>query len=181
MNSFWTKQNKFFLAVGFQLMVIIIMIIFKSSILVGGTEIKLKIMPVDPRDLLRGDYVTFDYDISNLDAYYFYDLEVSEGDNIYVSLEEKFDSNIRSSKYNYYDVVRVSKNKPKGDSIILKGKIASYGGGDIVRVKYGIEEYFVPEGKGQINFAGRNVMVGVVVNKDGNAVLKNVYMDGEKW
>ena len=52
----FTKQTKFIIAIGIQLVILFAIIIFKSSVLIGGTEVLLKIEPVDPRDILRGDY-----------------------------------------------------------------------------------------------------------------------------
>src|SRR4029078_8389557 len=42
------------------------MVFDRVQILRGGTEVKLQTRPVDPRDLLRGDYVVLGYDISQL-------------------------------------------------------------------------------------------------------------------
>ena len=65
------KQTKFILAIALQLAVIFTIIIFKFSVFTGGTEVMLRIQPVDPRDPLRGDYVTFSYDISSVSSYQF--------------------------------------------------------------------------------------------------------------
>ncbi|MGO4832681.1 GDYXXLXY domain-containing protein, partial [Rhizobiaceae sp. 2RAB30] len=40
----------------------------RAGVLRGGTEVLLRILPVDPRDLLRGDYVSLRYDIDRLPA-----------------------------------------------------------------------------------------------------------------
>ena len=45
----------------------------------------LRIAPVDQRDLLRGDYATFQYDISNLDSYYSRGEKIRNGDIVYVA------------------------------------------------------------------------------------------------
>jgi uncharacterized membrane-anchored protein len=54
-----------------------------------------------------------------------------------------------------------------------------------LRVEYGIESYFVPEGKGleidSQQWTGRErVDVKVVVDKYGNAVIKSLLIDGEE-
>ena len=54
------------LAIGFQFVVIFSIVIFKVAVLAGGTNVMLKIAPVDPRDWLRGDYAVFRYDISDI-------------------------------------------------------------------------------------------------------------------
>ncbi len=38
----------------------------RAAILRSGKEVLLKVEPVDPRDLLRGDYVALGYDISRI-------------------------------------------------------------------------------------------------------------------
>lgn len=40
----------------------------RASILRNGTEVVLQVRPVDPRDLLRGDYVVLAYNVSTVDA-----------------------------------------------------------------------------------------------------------------
>ena len=40
----------------------------RAAILRDGRQVLLKVEPVDPRDLLRGDYVRLGYDISRLPA-----------------------------------------------------------------------------------------------------------------
>ena len=40
----------------------------RARILRGGTEIRLRTVPVDPRDLFRGDYVILAYPISTVEA-----------------------------------------------------------------------------------------------------------------
>ena len=52
------------------------MIMGRAAILRDGREIVLEVLPVDPRDLLRGDYVRLDYNISSLP------IELFEGDEI---------------------------------------------------------------------------------------------------
>ena len=44
------------------------MVAINEHTLRTGREIVLKTVPVDPRDLFRGDYVTLRYDISRLQA-----------------------------------------------------------------------------------------------------------------
>jgi len=83
-----TKQTKFILAIVLQILIIFGIIIFKMIVLTGGTEVLLKIEPVDPRDPFRGDYVTFRYNISNLDFYLFSNKQIKNGDTVYVILQK---------------------------------------------------------------------------------------------
>jgi len=183
-----TRQNKFFIALAFQLLVIFAIMLFKVSVLKGGDDILLTIRPVDPRDILRGDFVTFQYDINEINSSDFNYSPLRNGDTVYVPLrrEEKF---WRAS-------CCVIKVKPvKGRTVYLKGRIASGGdqaGGNtdsfrkpsarMIRVVYGIEDYFIPEGSGSA--PGQrfdNAYARVTVDESGRAVLKKIYIDGEPW
>src|SRR3989339_803523 len=96
------KKTKFILAVSIQILVILIIIIFKYSVLTGGSAVFLEIMPVDPRDPLRGDYVTFQYKISSINRYSF-NYEPYNGDIIYIPLRQQGQ---------YWNVIGgISKNK----------------------------------------------------------------------
>lgn len=172
-----TKQTKFILAIVSQLIIILFIVIFKASILSSGIEVMLKVAPIDPRDMLRGDYITFQYDISNIDIRNFYlsDLEINNGETVYVIL----------GKYGkYWTVSGIQKKKPSGENIIFIKGIVSRSRGSSLHIIYGIEDYFIPEGKGaSFNFwnARDEVFTKVVVNKSGNAVLKEFYVNDKSW
>lgn len=171
-----SKHIQFILAIGFQVLVILVIILFKLSILAGGQEVMLRIEPVDPRDPLRGDYVTFRYEISSISGAYLTG-EVRNGDIIYVPLE-------------YYDgywqaADGVSRQLPQTYPFI-KGRVTNVDGRlpsvDSIEMRYGIEEYFIPEGTGQaLNFWDHDVGAKVVVDDKGNPVLKQLYLDGDPW
>lgn len=181
-----TKQTKFISAVVLQIVVILSIIIFKLSILSGGTDVMLKIVPVDPRDLLRGDYVTFEYEISSVESYYARYDNIRNGDMVYVLLYPNG---------KYYGVRTIQKNKPADGVLYIKGRVdrggeesqADFGaypsfGGTNLHVVYGIEEYFIPEGKGRnINFWNTDVAARVSVDDNGNAVLKSLYVNDKVW
>src|SRR3990167_7699578 len=106
-----TEQTKFILAIALQAIIIFAIVIFKMSVLTGGTDVLLRIAPVDPRDLLRGDYATFQYDISNLGSYSERGQQIKNGDTVYVILRQ-------SGKY--YIAQNVQKNQPIGSELFIK-------------------------------------------------------------
>jgi len=182
-----TKQTKFILAIVLQILIIFGIIIFKMIVLTGGTEVLLKIEPVDPRDPFRGDYVTFRYDISNLDFYLFSNKQIKNGDTVYVILQKD---------KKYWTAQTVQKTKPTAENqIFIKGKVVS--GGSMsqaetfshqrfsrpdLHVIYGIEEYYIPEGKARgFSFWNKEVVAKVSVDENGNAVLKQIYVDNKVW
>ena len=107
-----------------------------------GREIVLPTLPVDPRDLFRGDYVVLRYEISRHRAPLFRKSNLANGQTVYVSL--KLDGP-------RWTIDEVALNKP-ARGLFLQGKISdvqkekyqvTYG------IQYGIESYFVPEGEGK--------------------------------
>jgi uncharacterized membrane-anchored protein len=181
-----TKQTKFILAIALQVAIIFAIIIFKLSVLTSGTEVMLRIAPVDPRDLLRGDYATFQYDISNLDSYYSRGEQIRNSDTVYVVLRQ-------SGKY--WVAQNVQKTKPTGNELFIKGKVESGGlesqtnplsyqrfGNSRLHVVYGIEQYFIPEGKGEnFSFWNKEVAAMVAIDDNGNAALKKIYVNDKPW
>lgn len=165
-----STRTKFGLAIGLQLVIISSIIIFKLLILAGGTELLLPIKPVDPRDWLRGDYALFTYDISEFATELLKEKKLQQGDSVYVTSPDGF-----------YQT-NVLKQKPTAENVIfIKGKVENVNSEKVI-ISYGIEQYFIPEGKGQdINFQGKKCFAKVVVDKNGNAVLKQIYVDGALW
>ena len=59
-------KTKFLIfAVFFQIFIVLFGLIYSQIILKFGDEIRLKVHPRDPRDILRGDYVALSYEIPN--------------------------------------------------------------------------------------------------------------------
>lgn len=176
-----SKRNKFIIAIAVQVGIIFFIIFFKLLVLAGGEEVLLKIRPVDPRDPFRGDYITFQYDISRIKGNSFYSLgsqeKIKYGDKIYIPLAKKGNYWIKDGS--------VSKDKPNA-GIFIKGAIKDIKWGENlpeeIFISYGIEEYFIPENSGRdVSFSGRDTFAKVVLDKNGNAVLKSVYVNGKLW
>jgi uncharacterized membrane-anchored protein len=139
--------------------------------LLRGTEIILRTVPVDPRDLFRGDYVVLRYEISDLhlDTLAQPEFRADRNTDVYVALQE---SN------GYWQAVRVARHAPATPPFI-KGRVTSVSSQSI-RVSYGIESYFVPEGKGkEIEDQMRKGVVAAVVVLDdrGSAKIKDLILD----
>ena len=167
------EKKKLFLIIGiFWVIIIFGFIAFKEFTLQTGEEVILKTRPVDPRDLFRGDYVILNYEISTLDASSLQKdvTEFKPEDKVYILLSKVDNYSIASGVY---------LNKPK-EGLILKGTIKNVQGSRL-NIEYGIESYFVPEGKGREieRQRGRNLDVKVAVDKLGNAVIKDLLIDGK--
>lgn len=174
-----TKELKLILAVALQLVVIFGIIIYKMSIITTGTAIILKTQPVDPRDFLRGDYISLRYEINQLDLNKIEGGEgitFKNGNPVYAELEKIGE---------YFSVKRISTNNPHS-KYFIRGRVASNPGGDLT-VIYGIEKYFVPEGRGRNleallrnRSSGDALLIGVKVNSLGDAVIDKIMIGGKE-
>ena len=155
----------FWAIVAAQLVFLIGFIGVREVALRTGTEVVLQTVPVDPRSLLQGDYAILDYEIARLpdwmDGF-------SAGRTVYVVLQEERDV-WTSSAY-------TEERSHVAGEVFIKGRIDRIGHAD-----FGIGTYFVPEGTGHIVERAQDVKVVVSVDEDGNAVIKDVLVDGEPF
>ena len=161
----------FLTVVAAQLVFLIGFIGIRETALFTGTEVVLQTVPVDPRSLLQGDYAILDYEIATLPGY----METRGiGETVYVKLRR--DSNVRRSAnvWTAADYL-ISPGNCDGE-ICIKGRIDDRG-----RLDFGIGTYFVPEGTGRIIERAEDVRVVVSIDDDGNAVIKDVLVDGEPF
>ena len=167
-------NKRIFIGIGiFWLIIILGFIGFKEFTLQTGTEVLLKLRPIDPRDMFRGDYVILNYEISTLDlnslqtdAQFF-----NTSDKVYVTLNEVEGYGVASGIY---------KNVPK-EELFIKGTVKD-AFNDRIMAEYGIESYFVPEGQGdKIQRQARgDVDIKVAIDKFGNAVIKQILIEGKE-
>lgn len=168
------NKKKIFIIIGtFWIVLIGGLIGITEFTLKTGNEVLLKIRPADPRDFFRGDYVVLRYKISIIDSNAFIsnvsDFKVN--DKIYVTL------NI--DKDNIGNVSSISKQVPVTGNFI-KGTVKNANEYSLT-IEYGIERYFVPEGKGkEIERNREKIFAKVAIDKYGNAVIKSLIMDGKE-
>jgi uncharacterized membrane-anchored protein len=181
-----TLRNKLILlAILFQFIVLGYMAGEREYIFRKGKIIYLRTAPLDPRDLFRGDFVRLNYEIStvshkNIDKK-FKSKPFRKGDIVYAVLEEKPDK--------VAELLYVSDKKPdKG--LFIRGRIHHRwwhrfsSSNRAVNIKYGIETYFVQQGKGKKIEKRRGNRRGIqiplemkiAVSKGGKAIIK-----GHRW
>lgn len=171
------KTKRLFILIAvFWLVIIAGFIATKEFTLRTGSLVLLKTVPIDPRDLFRGDHISLRYDIGTLNPgrVRASHTDFNIGDKIYVSL----------NKVNGYGVVSgIHKNSPENGELFLKGRVKNVHGKRLT-VQYGIESYFVPEGKGEEieteRARGRKLDVLVSIDRFGNAAIKSLFIDGEQ-
>lgn len=157
------------------------MILGRAGILREGTEIRLAVEPVDPRDLLRGDFVSLSYGISRLEPHKFSTphARVDAGRTVFVRLAPSEDGSFKMVGAELD--VPVSEPLAEGE-VDLAGIVQSAASQTgAVWVRYGIERYYVPEGEGRaIEDAMRQDRFEIVaaVDEDGSAQIKALLHDG---
>lgn len=142
-------------------------------ILRTGQDVVLQTVPVDPRDLFRGDYVILSYAAGNLDlATLPNDLpNPKRGQTVYVAL---------STTGPHAAPKGVYAERPFNEPVCLRGRIERVSD-KRVRVEYGIESFFVPEGKGHPLERARGQALEVVaaVDRSGRSAIKAVRLNGK--
>ncbi|MDR3108762.1 MAG: GDYXXLXY domain-containing protein [Planctomycetaceae bacterium] len=135
----------------------------------SGTVISVTTIPVDPRDMFRGDYVILRYSFSNLST-------ITGGNRFlnYPAEQTVFVTMRQGGELWQPD--RVSRNRPK-DGVFLRGTVKPYSS----EIVYGIESYFVQEGTGKaIEQAMRrdreSVIVELTVAPNGKTAIKTVHV-----
>ena len=161
-----TKSTKFYLLIILQIVFLLVMVGTKIFTLKTGTKILLEVVPVDPRDIFRGEYARLNYKISTMNSPEMQ--KIKENQIVYVKLRQV---------EKYWEAVSVSKEKPilNKDEILIIGK-KRWGN----RIEYGIESYFVPEGKAieiERIRAPAKVSVEVSVDRFGNAAINRIFID----
>ncbi|WP_441233204.1 GDYXXLXY domain-containing protein [Bradyrhizobium sp. 930_D9_N1_4] len=184
-TTFWQRIPKavlFGVAVLLQCVLLVLMVADRMQILREGREVTLQTQPVDPRDLLRGDYVVLRYDISQVAAGALAGQPAAERKPVvFVKLAPNASG--------LYEAVSVSVEPVAvtAPEILIRGRVSySCGSGqtfcDKLTIKYGLESYFVPEGEGRKLEHARNqqkVRIVAAVLPSGRAAIKRLLLDGE--
>lgn len=159
----------------------------RASILQNGTEVRLRTVPVDPRDLFRGDYVVFSYQISTVEVPD--SARFRRGETVYVTLRPGPDGFARA------EGVSSERQAPAAGTTVIAGRVHAVGSCSRTEdgrldcgtrrrsldVVYGIESYFVPQGEGRAIERTEKARIEVVaaVSASGEAAIKRLLIDGK--
>ncbi len=163
----------------------------RVQLLRSGREIVLPIVPVDPRSLFRGDYVILSYEASRVPARLIpADVKSAAPQWFYVTFEQKGEAwqlagvsgvapsptattiSIRARTLHGWHEIRVP--QAAGAAAPIEGDL---------NIRYGIESYFVPEGKGPaLEQTARDGKLAALIAVDarGNAAIKGLMIDGRR-
>ena len=129
-------------------------------------SVMLRTLPVDPRDLLRGDYMILRYEISTPPANWLQKREESFAypNDVYVVL--------RTDSEGFSVIDRVQYYVPRNGQTFLKAKYRNR------QLIYDMEKYFVPEGMGTPSGV---ITVEASVRGDGQPQIKHLFLDGTPY
>lgn len=171
------------IAAALQTAVLGYMVESRASILRSGADIKLKTLPVDPRDLLRGDYVILSYPISTIPKSIITGAAPEAGGRARMSVRLKpgIDGLWTAVEASFGDLAAAD------GSVVLRTQPFDYYAGvdglpETLFVNYGIERYYVPEGEGKVLEDARNqeeLEVEARVSKDGTPQIARLILRDE--
>ncbi|CCV14313.1 GDYXXLXY domain-containing protein [Mesorhizobium sp. STM 4661] len=158
----------------------------RAAILRDGRQVLLKVEPVDPRDLLRGDYIRLGYDISRIPVKLIANIPAgklsSDNTPIVVRLKPGADGYWQPTAAWFGQAPAPA----AADEADIVGHIAEgwnlSEAGTAITPDYGIERFYLPEGEGiaiQNDMRVRPFGIRVAIAKDGTAQIKAL-MDGDK-
>lgn len=129
--------------------------------------VRLKTLPVDPRDILRGDYMILNYEISAAKAP---SIDPRVNSRVFVVLKPQ-------GAYHVVDTV-LTEPPPADDSRMWVHATASGKPGELT-LDYGIERFFVPEGRGTPRF--ETLEVEASVSSAHHLYIRRVLLDGKRF
>jgi uncharacterized membrane-anchored protein len=157
------------------------MVVDRIRLLRSGREIALTVVPVDPRDLFRGEYVRLGYAASQVPLAPPDGVPVKRNETLYVTLERSAEG-----EWSPVEVARSLRHEDNPNRIILRARALwdapAYNRWRVGPVRYGIESYFVRQGEGRkLEEMARDRKLGVLVAVDrhGTAAIKGLIIDGK--
>ena len=164
----------------FQIFLLAFMAGQREYVFQKGKMVYLRTIPIDPRDLFRGDYVRLNYEISFISSDKLRDgLEKSENKQrnkdrkVYVVLEP--------DEENVANILYATDKKPGKEQLFIRGRLQHNRSSGIL-VRYGIETYFVEQGKGKdlekrrVKGHRASLEMKIALGSGGIAVIK-----GHRW
>uniref|UniRef100_UPI003BAA06A3 GDYXXLXY domain-containing protein n=1 Tax=Stappia sp. TaxID=1870903 RepID=UPI003BAA06A3 len=138
-----------------------------------GSEVTLALRPVDPRDLLRGDYVILNPQIGRVALDLARDTgEFRAGDEVWTVVEADDDGVSRA--------VEILRSPPQDGRRVFAGHVRSVWQ-DVVNIDYGLTAFYVPEGRGREieRLPGDTLRLVVALTADGKSAPLRLVADGK--
>lgn len=185
------KLGALALAAIIQLGILATMVISQTRLLTTGREVVVAIVPVDPRDLFRGDYVTLAFSISTIPADRVAPESIAKNQPVFVTLRRGTDG--------VWDAATATRTVPSlvdpDNEVMIRGQITFDAPARpptqtnrpqtarSIGVHYGLERYYVAEGTGTRleNLARDKKLFAILaVGPTGQAAIKGLMIDGQR-
>ena len=158
----------------------------RAAILRNGKEVLLKVEPIDPRDLLRGDYIILGYEISRIPVKLIGNIPADKLSSDDTSLVVR----LRKGAEGYWQPTAAWFGAAPAPVAADEADIVGHVGpgwdlreeGASIAPDYGIERFYLPEGEGmaiQDDMRVRPFAVRVAIAANGAPQIKAL-MDGDK-
>lgn len=159
------------------------MIVDRQTMLNASRVVTLKVAPVDPRDIFRGDYVILTYEISRLDP------TKLEGDDTFGYGDKVLVTLVPGGETWAAAGIARGKPVPAQNGVVIQGTVDAFttndaGQRNAVTVTYGIESYFVPEGTGREIEQERqkgDISADIAIDHRGRAAIKALRRNGQPF
>jgi uncharacterized membrane-anchored protein len=132
-----------------------------------GDSILVRTAPVDPRDLLSGQYQALSYEFSRAMPLRDLGRDPAEGESVWVVLRPEGDFYVPD----HAESVRPFELPP--------GQVAIVGHREKWRTMFGVEKYFVPEGTSTPSTSDTTVRLRL--SADGTIRIQQVLVRGKAW
>lgn len=168
-------STKIVIVIIIQTLALLAMIAVRQWTLETGAQIMLETAPIDPRSLFSGDYVSLGYKISEVPAPKEFMDKLKINETVYVVLVPK-------GPYWVAESIQSEKPDVTLPKVAIKGTV-NFKDANKVYLKYGIEDYFIPEGEGkklERPKKDENITVKVAVDKFGNAAISGLYINDKE-
>ena len=161
------NRKLIYAVLGIQMAVLASLYAYHSAGL-GYPTVRLRTVPVDPRDLLRGDYVRLRYEISQLP-------ESAAKQKLPATVWVKLKPD---GEFWVIDAVNLyqSNREANGQAPELRARLNG------TELTYDLERFYVPEGTGNNPVPSGKLVVEVAVRRNGTALIKHVFdSSGHPW
>ncbi|MDD5585239.1 MAG: GDYXXLXY domain-containing protein [Candidatus Omnitrophica bacterium] len=169
----------FLLAVLFQIVLLLSIAYYKEASIRSGRKIIVTAIPFDPRSIFRGDYINLTYEFSRIDL-----KKVARSKDDFYRGELVF---VKLLAVNNNWVATEISDTPISASgnneIIIRGVVNEPNIRNVINVVYGIENYFVPEGKGKAiekEISAHRATVELSIDKRGDASVCKIFIDNRE-
>ena len=168
--------------VGLQTIALAWMIVDRQHMLESSRVVTLRIVPVDPQDLFRGDYVALSYDISRLDVKTLAGDDIFHGgEDAFVTLQKQADGIWKASSISHKPALQAA------DDVAIRANVQNADdptaqGPTWVSLTYGVESYYVPQGTGHaIENEARHgeLSADLAIDASGRAAIKALRRGGK--